>query len=246
MNIHEYTAIGNAHRDHNEDSSFVFTEDNEFVVLAVMDGCSSGTESYFASGLIRKLLKKNVKQLAYLGFVKKEFPEKEVLLKTLLFAVFEDLKQIKQSLYLSENELLSTLLLSVYNISQKSAITSVSGDGFVFSNNSYKEFDSNNKPDYMAYHLNDSFEKWYACNQEILHTEKLDNFGLSTDGIKSFYNPSQSSLKEKIGINPFHYFFFDEDFDSKSNVIKMRYEKLKNEYGIENLDDIAMIRLVNV
>lgn len=245
MNIHEYTAIGNAHRDHNEDSTFVFTEDNEFVILAVMDGCSSGTESYFASGLIRKLLKKHVKQLAYLGFVKKEFPEKEVLLKTILSGIFEDLKQIKQSLDLSENELLSTLLLSVYNISQKSAITSVSGDGFVFFNSNHKEFDSANRPDYMAYHLNDSFENWYASHQEILHTEKLENFGLSTDGIKSFYNPSQSSLKEEIGINPFNYFFFDEGFNDKSNVIKMRYEKLKNEYGIENLDDIAMVHLVN-
>ena len=56
----EFTQIGEFHINHNEDFLVSCEIGNDKMMIAVMDGCTMGTESYFASTLIGKLLRVKV------------------------------------------------------------------------------------------------------------------------------------------------------------------------------------------
>ena len=51
------TRRGRSHVQRCEDESLVFSY-NQIGVIIVFDGCSTGTDSYFASGLFAKIFKK--------------------------------------------------------------------------------------------------------------------------------------------------------------------------------------------
>ena len=72
MKIYQLGHIGKFQFNHNED--YLVSEDagKSRKVIAVMDGCSSGSDSHFASTLIGKLLRKIAKQEAYLEFALKK------------------------------------------------------------------------------------------------------------------------------------------------------------------------------
>ena len=53
---YELIKRGFFHENYCEDYLFSTSLSDEITILAVMDGCSMGTESYFASTLIGKLL----------------------------------------------------------------------------------------------------------------------------------------------------------------------------------------------
>ena len=71
MQKYELTQIGSFHTNHNEDSLITHKIGNHKLLIAVMDGCSMGIESHFASTLIAKILKKLALEFYYLEFAKK-------------------------------------------------------------------------------------------------------------------------------------------------------------------------------
>ena len=62
MKFYELSHIGEFHVNHNEDFLVLEEAGSTRKLIAVMDGCSSGTDSYFASTLIGKLLRKIAKK----------------------------------------------------------------------------------------------------------------------------------------------------------------------------------------
>ena len=72
MKFYELSHIGEFHVNYNED--FMVSEEagKSRKMIAVMDGCSSGTDSHFASTLIGKLLRKIAKQEAYREYAQKQ------------------------------------------------------------------------------------------------------------------------------------------------------------------------------
>ena len=77
-------------------------------LLAVMDGCSMGTESVFASMLIGKILRKIAKEIFYQEFVTGKCPSLAELLRVVtkkLMAQTVDIKnQFKENLF-KQNEI---------------------------------------------------------------------------------------------------------------------------------------------
>ena len=69
---HTISTIGQFHTNHNED--FLVTENinDDRILIAVMDGCSMGKESHFASTLIGKLLRKISKGISFKEFINNE------------------------------------------------------------------------------------------------------------------------------------------------------------------------------
>ena len=68
---YEISKIGEFHTNHNEDSSSITEIGEDKIMIAVMDGCSMGKESHFASTLIAKLLRKIGKEISFKEFVER-------------------------------------------------------------------------------------------------------------------------------------------------------------------------------
>ena len=105
MKIYSHISSGKYHPVHGEDHLFYEQLTDDIVVAAVMDGCSSGTESHFASASYVKSLRKACKMLPNM---KEIFPEMSLERMTeedigvyLLKQLFEDMKKLKRMYFLA-------------------------------------------------------------------------------------------------------------------------------------------------
>jgi serine/threonine protein phosphatase PrpC len=109
MQIHTTLQKGSYHPQHNED--FLVTADigHGRLLCAVMDGCTMGTESHFASTLTGKVLRKIAVEHDYRAFRERcQPPAIADQLKTILKELITTLKTVKQQLMLDPKELLTT------------------------------------------------------------------------------------------------------------------------------------------
>ena len=61
--IREIVKIGSEHKQC-EDSIFNMVKD-DYIFMAVFDGCSGGVDSHFASNLFKKIMKKTIEENLY-------------------------------------------------------------------------------------------------------------------------------------------------------------------------------------
>ena len=113
MEKYQLSKIGEFHTNHNEDFLVINDIGNNKIMIAVMDGCTMGTESHFASLLIGKLLRKLSRDIHYKEFIDKEDKSLKNILKELMRDLFVQLKQIKNQLNLETHELLSLSLIHI-------------------------------------------------------------------------------------------------------------------------------------
>ena len=230
---------GELHEVYGEDTQFYSELGNEWIVAAVMDGCSSGKESYFASSLYVKLLRKNCKTLPLLAEINSDLdldgftPER--LGKYILNQIFQDIKKTRKLLLADKIELLSTLLLVVFHKPSKNAYLCASGDGFIQINNEFIDLDQNNIPDYMSYHLNLTFEQWIQMHTRTFLKENVDSVIISTDGIQKYLNNKKQTSNK---IDTVSYFL-----QTSNESLKEKNEFLKNKYNLHPYDDVSIISL---
>ena len=74
--------------------------------------------------------------------------------------LFEDIQKIRRTLFLNVEEMLSTLILMVFDFRNNFAWINISGDGVVVHNGATKEIDQSNMPDYLSYHIDMKFNDW--------------------------------------------------------------------------------------
>jgi hypothetical protein len=53
-------------------------------------------------------------------------------------------------------------------------------------NGKITEFDRDNKPDYLAYHLHENFDHWYESLQQKISFDRMSDVSIATDGILTF------------------------------------------------------------
>ncbi|MBB6462189.1 protein phosphatase 2C domain-containing protein [Flammeovirga kamogawensis] len=204
---------GDIHSNHNEDAFYTYAINNKFTVMAVMDGCSTGVDSYFASALIKKLLKKICLELPQ----KKSLTDKlliddislDALGKYITRTLFIQLIQIKNKLCLDYSELASTVLISVINTQTKKTWVMVSGDGMVNIDDEVIIIDQQNIPHFLCYFLESTFSNWftnYTFHKEFSFHQKVI---LASDGVKSFKNkrlPTEKLLRTFLDKRTQQYF----------------------------------------
>ena len=113
MNTYIHLQIGTFHLNQCEDFLLISEIGEGKHLLAVMDGCTMGTDSHFAATLTGKILSKIAKEFAYLEFVEKLRRSPAEILREVLRQTFVELRAIKNTLMLETEELLSTLLLGI-------------------------------------------------------------------------------------------------------------------------------------
>ena len=244
MKIYTYSQIGTFHTNHNEDF-FIQTElTDEHILIAVSDGCSMGIESYFASALIGKLLRKISKSIYYQSFIQSTIHTNNQLLFNILNQLFQQLSFIKNELDLEINELLSTLILSVIDTNNQTAEIITIGDGLVVCNDKLYEYEQNNRPDYLGYHLHKKFDDWFKNQEQLLSLQNIQDISLSTDGIftfRQFDNQIYSTISEQEIIN---HLLISTQNSSFETMLKKQVIELEKEFGMKSTDDLTIVRIL--
>jgi len=244
MKIFEYSQIGEFHLNHNEDHSVICEIGKNKMLIAVMDGCTMGEESHFASSLIGKILRKISKVKYYQEFIEKSDEGLMEIQQEVLRKLFIDLREVKNYLDLERNELLSTLILGIVDFRLRESELIAIGDGLIMYNGEKEEYEQDNKPDYLGYHLNECFDDWYEKQKQKLSLSSLSDLSLSTDGIFSFkqFDPEKSDLiEEQAIIENLLQRRIEKD---ESNILKKEVIKIEKRYGYKPSDDLTIIRMI--
>ena len=234
MKISTLKKKGIYHLNHNEDELFVVTNIQGKCLLAVMDGCGTAMESHWASGLVKKILRKEVETLKK----ENERLSSEELGRLLFQGVFEGVKKIRDLLKLDEIELFTTLLMAIVDPVDRSFVLWNSGDGFYSVDGEHFEIDCNNTPDFFTYHLEESFDSFFSGHVTQVSGKIDRRFLLATDGIDKFNDLDQSYCLKQIrneGILKVM------EFPIEPDSLSRRYERLRKEKALYPFDDLAII-----
>lgn len=243
MNIYAALKIGNFHTNHCED--FLVTEQigSGHSMIAVMDGCTMGKESVFASILIGKILRSIAKERFYKDFLDTTHTDLSDCLKEVLHALFLQLKTIKNQLGIESEELLSTIIIGVIDNHSTNAEFMTVGDGLIYYDGHIIEYEQNDKPDYLGYHLQENFEHWYASQKQRLSIKHFKDLSICTDGIFSFKNfRKRENQKEESQI--IQYLLYDKEGLKYDNFLETKIRFLEEKEAHVLTDDLAIIRVL--
>ena len=227
--IREILRIGSDHKQC-EDSTFRMVLD-DYIFMATLDGCSGGVDSHFASSLFKKILRKVIEE----SLVFKGSPEE--ICKIVLNKFFISLIAIKNILTLNLDEILSTIVFSITDFSTRMSFVVISGDGAYMVNDELYEVDQNNQPDYIAYHLNETFEKVWNTFY-IMNHENVEDISVMSDGIFTFKNEGLISLEEPMNS------LLREQKILKSKAMLPRLCNILDKKGYYHYDDLSIVRLI--
>lgn len=245
MKIFHTIQMGSNHNLHCEDQLVVAPLNGHRMVCAVMDGCTAGKESHFASALIGKLIRKAATEHRFgvLAGATTNAPSVEDDLTAILRGVFDGLRQMHGSLLLGLEELLSTLILMVADTAKLHTCIVIIGDGSVAEGGKIHRFDHSDRPDYLAYHLSERFESWFPGHTQRLDVQDFDDIAIATDGIDSF-----ATLTRHVppNLDVPAYLLLDTSLADQDGMLDMKLKLLANQYGLHPADDLSIIRINGV
>jgi hypothetical protein len=244
MRIYKTINIGEFHILHCED--FLIEEQigtNE-KLIAVLDGCTMGTESVFASILFGKILRNIAKTKFYEEFVKNESIELNIKLREVIKELINQTKNLKNQLGLETNELLSTLIIGIIDTTESKAEFLTIGDGLICKDGELIEYEQDDKPDYLGYHLADDFDTWYDNQEQKLTISEFKDLSICTDGIFTFKN-LEDKTKQKSESEIIEYLLMDNEGAEFDNFLDRKIRGLKDKWNHLVTDDLAIIRIKN-
>ncbi len=209
-----------------------------------MDGCTMGTDSHFASALIGKILRQISKSIHFKEFIEKKEKDAKTILEDLMESLFHHLKRIKNELQLEREELLSTLILGVVNLKNKEAEIITVGDGLICCNGKLMEYEQNDKPDYLGYHLGKDFENWFGKQKQRLSLNNINDLSISTDGIFTFKKFNNEKYVERSDEDVFNFLLKNKEGFENDNMLKKKLLEIEKVWGLKPTDDLAIIRLI--
>lgn len=244
MKIYSAIQIGDYHQNNCEDHLYIGEYGKNKILCAVMDGCTTALESHFASGLVRKILKKICIEKGYKEFIEQNVVQlnTEENLKSILRNLLNELKIIKNQLMLDSKELLTTLIIMLIDKDNEQGIVLVIGDGFVNINGKITEFEQDNKPDYLGFHLSEDFETFYNSQKQKIEFNKIIDLSISTDGIFTFEKLIPKKIKEEI--NVIEFLTSEKTNSEKDEMLNLKLKILENEFGLKPTDDFSIIRII--
>ena len=145
-----------------------------------------GTESVFASMLYGKILRNIAKSKFYQEFVTSNEINLKLTLKNVIQELIVETVKIKNQLGLEVNELLSTIILGIIDTKTSAAEFITIGDGLIHKDGKVYEYEQDDKPDYLGYHLSENFEDWYKSQGQTLSISNFTDLSICTDGMYTF------------------------------------------------------------
>lgn len=244
MRIYKTLNIGEFHTNHCEDFLIEEQIGTNKKLIAVLDGCTMGTESVFASMLFGKILRNIAKKKFYEEFVAQNPIQLKDQLKEVIRILIEDTRLLKNQLGLETNELLSTLIVGIVDTKDAKAEFLTIGDGLICKDGELIEYEQDDKPDYLGYHLADDFEKWFDNQKQKLTVSHFKDLSICTDGIFTFKNLKDKS-KQKPENEIITYLLVDNEGAAFDNFLDRKIRVLKEVWNHLVTDDLAIIRIKN-
>lgn len=244
MRIYKTLHIGEFHTNHCEDFFIEEQIGTNEKLISVLDGCTMGTESVFASILFGKILRNIAKKKYYEDFVSDSSITKKDKLKEVLKTLVEEAKFLKNQLGLETNELLSTLIIGIINTKESNAEFITIGDGLICKDGELIEYEQADKPDYLGYHLSDDFEAWFTNQEQKLSLSSFHDLSICTDGIftfKNLVNKSQQKSENEI----IEFLLVNNEGAEFENFLDRKIRFLKDKWNHIVTDDLAIIRIKN-
>lgn len=226
-----------------EDFLLVEKTDTHFLG-AVFDGCSSGMDSHLASGLSGKLLRK-------VFFQNPPETSHSLDVEAYGFALtqqfFYELVYFRNLLKLELFELLTTMLVLLYDRIHQRAFILVLGDGFYAIDGEVYEIDHNNQPNYPAYHFDrmreQRIEDLLREIGKVQIAEQPADLSIATDGVDKFF-PLPSLGGDPPELNTPHLFLAEPpETPEDRNMLPEKARVLKKNHGLAPYDDVAVVRL---
>ncbi len=201
-----------------------------------------GTDSYFAATLTGKLLRKISKEYSYKEFLSKESADLQLILEKITRQLFEELRSVKNILQLERTEVLNTLLIGVIDTKHCSGEFLCVGDGLICINNQLFEFEQDDKPDYLGYHLHEDFNNWYGKQEQRISAQDIQDFSLATDGIFTFKKFDNKTYPEPGDAVKF--LLVDTEESNNSNMLNRKLYDIQTNWGLKPGDDLAIVRII--
>ncbi len=247
MKIHTVIRKGEDHPVFCEDFT-TFVDHGRFFLGVVLDGCSGGRESHFASALYGKLFRQVAREEPLYG----ETIEDKA--KVLMQKFVRKLIESKVIIGIEPLDLLSTFVLLMYDKVHGEALVINVGDGVIFCDGKYfilenKKFkneypeDYQNRPDYIAYELSGLtesktyFNEWYEKFVGKYKFVDPKNIAISTDGVLTFTTP-------ETDVNVFEFLFEDEKFIDSEIMLSKKINILRKVHKTVHKDDVSIVRLI--
>lgn len=239
-----YTLLrrGNQHKDFCEDFVMTFPLQAHWIGV-VADGCSSGKASHFASSLACKIIRQILAQHSEVFTQKVDL---EVIGKKILLLFMENLAKAQTFWAIPEDELLTTLLLSIHEYESKETFIGVLGDGVVVCDEHIHIYDHDNAPDYPAQHLSDPHTWKSYCESQVLLKKNLQNLAISTDGILQFrpYKTVVTHDTETLSVDPVDFLLNNDFLAQNPNMLSRKANILDTQYGLLPMDDLGIVRII--
>ena len=244
MQIYSTSQMGTFHLHHNEDHFCVAPIGRDRQLVALMDGCSMGLESYFAATLFAKLLRKIARHQYHLEFRLATVRPLEQLLADVLATLFNDLRQLQNHCALNTEELLCTLLLGLLDQPTRQAHLCIIGDGLVVCDGEVWDFDQDDRPDYLAYHLRTPFDEWYR-GQRRLRFSAIRDLGFATDGIFTFRPFDTRDYPPRSTEAILHHLLLQvPPRTAGPDFLRQQVYALEADYGLRASDDLTLLRIL--
>ena len=247
--IREVLRIGSEHKqceDSNLSMTFRYENQNLYFLIA-FDGCSGGVDSHFASNLLKKCFRWAFEN-SYL--LKQESGNitawnLEYLTQSIFKSVIQKLKETCVILNLRTDEILSTVVYTVVryspiNITNNEYYTVISGDGAYMVNDKLTVIDQHNEPNYIAYHLDKSFDDIWNTFTVVYGTEDINNFAVMSDGIQSY--KKDNKYDNELPIQK----LLKEDKIIQSEAMLPRICNILNNEKYYHYDDLSIVRLIKL
>lgn len=249
FNIDTLIKMGKTHSLHCEDDYIVVENDN-FLVAAVFDGCSSGIDSHYASTKHKYLMKEVAENFNWLW----DYKKKHTIKDNVFYFVFSVHNELKSEKYEVNKEMLSTIVLLFINKHTNEYGIVFCGDGCCFINgeNISVHDEHGNAVWYLSMVTDKQFEEYFE-NYCHYYEGVIDNnmeIAISSDGIESFMTKYGSYNKEY----PQDIFFNTKNslpekyhnwkLERLYNVLtKGKLPNMENDEGLSNIDDLTIIKV---
>jgi Protein phosphatase 2C len=241
MKIHTILQIGEHHTNHCEDYLVSEKIGQNQILCAVMDGCTMGVDAYFIATMMGKLLRKIAKGFYFKEFMEKQSFTNQAFLKSVCKQLFLDLNELKNKLQLEREEMLSTLILMILDTQKWNASIITVGDGVLVCNTQLIEYQQDNRPDYLGYHLVENFEIWFSNHPQFHHFEQIQDISIATDGILTFSRfDNRRAVFEN---NVIEYLLMDKSWMDKDKMLQLKMLQIQNDWGLKPTDDLGIIRV---
>jgi len=202
-----------------------------------------GDDSHFAAGLIRKVLRRIARQTNLKSFAERTNPTTLELLKGTLKTLFADLRRLKADLDLSDTELLTTLMLAIVDTKGQKAEIVIIGDGVIACDEEIVEFNHDNKPDYLGYHLAEDFEDYWNGLTQRISAVDFQDLAMASDGVFSFKPFSHDSFRPVTEDELLTFLLVDRDEGPIENTYRRKLMYVSSNFGLKASDDLTVVRL---